>query len=477
MEHVPAPSAPEPTRTPAGSVASVPVPHAGSRAATAVIPGAAGIGRLPPSALLGLQRSAGNAATVALLQREAAAGQAAAPATAGGPPVLQREGGGGAGLSVKHTYTFPDKKLGEKDLSYVQATASLGGSIDYEVTPPPAPASAPTGPAPTPAGSGGEPTPLASPGGPQVKGSGGLNVSADEVKYQAEVNLEFEKRAVGLFEGSTPKAKFGGEASGDKGKLGLEFSMEGQDLEPKFAFNLVEMDPQKGIHFATLEAAIDWKIHEFTHTASDGAALKVTPKATFKVALEPNYERIFMYLLEEGGAAVAAEALVAGGMIAAGAIAIVGFLITLGDGEAEARAVDNAVDARRKLVLGFVAGATGEPMTPGDDFTMEGHNRGVQWRNDLKSGQLASGVPVPPSVIDEKSKESKTKIEESAQRTATQIMRGALVQRYWEIHYINREIPWAEIDHVFMMLMEATGFGVPQPQEGKNVGGASVLPE
>ena len=473
MEHVPAPNPPEPTRTPMPAVASVPVQGTGSGPRVGAIPAGPGIGRLPPSAILGLQRSAGNAATLALLQREAAGG----PAPVAGLPAVQREGGGGVALSAKHTYTFPDKKLGQKDLSYAQATASLGGSIDYEVTPPPAPATAPAGPTPSPGGSGGEPTPLPSPGGPQVKGSAGVNASAEDVKYQAEVGVEFEKRAVGLFEGSTPKAKFGGEASGDKGKLGVEFSMEGQDLEPKFAFNLLEMDAQKGIHFATLEAAIDWKIHEFTHTASDGAALKITPKATFKVALEPNYERIFMYLLEEGGAAVAAEALIAGGMIAAGAFAIVGFLLTLGDGEAEARAIDNAVASRQKLVLGFVAGATGEQITPGDDFTMEGRNRGIQWRNDLKAGQRGNGVPVPPSVIDEKSKENKAKIEESAQRAATGIMRGALVQRYWEIHYISREVPWAEIDHVFMMLMEATGFGVPQPQEGKNVAGASVLPE
>ena len=47
----------------------------------------------------------------------------------------------------------------------------------------------------------------------------------------------------------------------------------------------------------------------------------------------------------------------------------------------------------------------------------------------------------------------------------------------WEIHYIQKKIPWAEIDTVFMMLMEGQGFGRPQPQEGKNVGGPSVLPE
>ena len=272
-------------------------------------------------------------------------------------------------------------------------------------------------------------------------------MSGSELKYQAEVGVEFEKRASGLLEGCTPKAKFGGEASGDKGKLGVELSMEGEMLEPKFAFNLAEIDPQKGIHFATLEVGVDWKIHEWSFTAQDGAAVKITPKATLKVAIEPNYERIFLYLVEQGGATVAADAAIAGGMIAAGALTIIGFLLTLGDGEAEARAVDNAEKARTQLVAGFVAGATGDAITLGDDFTMEGHNRGRQWRTDLQSGQRGSGIPVPPSVIDAKSKENRAQIEASARRTATEIMHEALVQRYWEIHYVQQMVPWADIRH------------------------------
>jgi hypothetical protein len=235
------------------------------------------------------------------------------------------------------------------------------------------------------------------------------------------------------------------------------------------------MDEKKGIHFATLETAVDWKIKEWSFTAADGASVKLTPKATLKVALEPNYDRIFTYLLEEGGAQVAMEAAIAGGMIAAGAVTIIGFLLTMGDGEAEARAIDNADTARKQLVAGFVAGALNEDMTFSDDFTMEGHNRGVQWRNDLRQGK--KGIPVPPSVLDEKTKEHKAAIESSARATANQLMHEALVQRYWEIHYIKKEVPLQEIDTVFMMLMEGQGFGRPEPQEGKNVEGESVLPE
>ncbi len=282
-------------------------------------PGALGSAHLPPAALLELQRTVGNTATVALLQREAAGRRRPAVAQR---TVLQRNGGGAApAVSAKHTYTVPDKKLGEKDLSYVTATLSVGGSLDYEVTPPPAAPTPSSGSPGAPGGSSTEgPTPLPSPGPGQVKGSGGLNVGGDALKYQAEVGIEFEKRASGLLEGCTPKAKFGGEASGDSGKLGVELSLEGQTLEPKFAFNLAEIDPQKGIHFATLEVAVDWKIHEWSFTTTDGATVKIAPKATLKVAIEPNYERIFLYLVEQGGATVAAEAAIAGGMIAAGAL-------------------------------------------------------------------------------------------------------------------------------------------------------------
>ena len=45
---------------------------------------------------------------------------------------------------------------------------------------------------------------------------------------------------------------------------------------------------------------MDWKIKEFTHKASDGAEIKVTPKVTPKVAIEPNYKRLLEALLEEG---------------------------------------------------------------------------------------------------------------------------------------------------------------------------------
>jgi hypothetical protein len=427
--------------------------------------------RLQPAAILGLQRLAGNAATAALLQREPAAQ----------PAAVQREGEAlASGPSVKHTFQFPEHKFPERELGYVTATPALTGSVDYEVTPPPASLAGAPEPSATPAGgsdTGGGPTPLPSPGPAELKGSGGVKASPTDLKYQAEVGAEFQKHAVGLFEGSTPKAKIGGEVSGDKGNLGIEISMEGDTFEPKFAFNVFEMDPQKGIHFATFEAAVDWKIHEWTFKAEDGASIKIAPKATLKVAIEPNYERIFQFLLEEGGAEVVADAAIAGGMIVAGAAAIVGTLITLGDGDAEARAIDNAEKARTQVVAGFVAGATGDEISPTDDFFMEGQNQGRQWRADLQSGERGHGIPVPPSVIDTKSKENRAQIEAGATKTANQILHDEIVRRYWEIHYIQREVPWAEIDTVFMMLMEGQEFGRPGPQEGKNTAGASALPE
>ncbi len=463
----------EPERRP-GPAAAAPVAIPGFEPSAMLGQRGPAIGHLGPPAILGFQRSAGNAATSTLLRPAAGRGRPTVARRA----VAQREGGSAPGPSTKHTYTLPDKKLGERELSYVTATTSVSGSLDYEVTPAPAAAApapaADAAPVPTGVGS---PTPLASPGSGELKGSGGVNASATDLKYQAEVGVEFDKRAVGLFEGCTPKAKIGGEASDDKGKLGIELSMEGDTFEPKFAFNLAEMDPQKGIHFATLEAAVDWKIKEWSFTAEDGSTVKITPKATLKVAIEPNYERIFQYLLEEGGAEVAAEALIAGGMIAAGAIAIIGFLAALGDGEAEARAVDNAEKARTALVAGFVAGATGAEFALTDDFGMEGHNRGVQWRTDLQNGQRGNGIPVPPSVIDDKAKEHRAQIEAGAMKTANQLMHDALVQRYWEIHWAQRHIPWAEIDTTFMMLLEGQQFGRPELQEGKNTAGASVLPE
>ncbi|HEY4346860.1 MAG TPA: hypothetical protein VGM80_04665 [Gaiellaceae bacterium] len=442
--------------------------------------GETGAGTLSPALLRGLQRTAGNAAVGALIARDEAA--VAAPA---------------AGPSIKNTATFPEKELGEKELDYVTVTLSLGGSIDYEYTPAATPATGTpaaspqaststsaspspentTAPPPQADGSNG-PTPLPSPKDGEVKGSGGINAGPDGGKYQAEVGIEFEKRATGILEGCTPKAKIGGETDGDKGgKLGVEFSLEGDKFEPKFAFNLFEMDAQKGIHFAQLETAVDWKIHEWTFNAADGTALKITPKATLKVAIEPNYEAIFQYLLEEGGAEVVAEVAIAGGMILIGVVTIVATLATLGDGEDEAKAIDNAEKAKDQIVSGFVMGATGEPGDFKDDFTMEGYLRGKQWRDDLTAGNRGRGIPVPPSVLDTKAKELKEQLRAGAEKTATQMMHDELVRRYWEIHYAQRLIPWSEIDTVFMMLMEGQGFGRPGPQEGKNASGASLLPE
>jgi hypothetical protein len=434
-----------------------------------VVPGAALVGaspqwalpRLPPSSLLALQRLAGNAATSAMIQRKPAPPRGPAPA----PVVVQREVGGAA-TSAKHTVKFPDLKLMKKEAGYVEVEVKASGSVDYEITAPPPPATAPktlpTTPPPSPAG----PIPLPSPGGPEVSSSGGASISDEGLKYQAEVGLAWEKRATGIFEGMTPKAKVGGETSADGGKLGVEMSLEGEKLEPKFGFTLAEMDAQKGIKFATMEAGVDWKIKEWEYTATDGAKLKVTPKATLTVSIEPNYERIFLYLVEQGGATVAAEALVAGSIIFIGAFTIVGFIMTLGEGEAYAQAIDEAGDVRKKLVEGFTAGATAQDTDASDKFMAKGLELGRTWRADLKAGK--KGTPVPDVVIDEKSRENQARIRSSAEQSANQVVHNALVVRYWDIHYVQRNLPWAEIDTIYSMLMEGQGFGKPEPQEGKN---------
>lgn len=461
----------QPDREPAVTQTRAP----GETAASAALQGRWDPSRLEPRSLLALQRSAGNAATVTMLQRQVVSAGARPPAR----PVVQRDGGG-ASPSVKHTVKFPDLPLlkPKRDAGYVEVGVTTTGSVDYEITAPPPPATAPktlpTSPTPTPAG----PIPLPSPGGPETSASGGAVMSDEGAKYQAEVGLAWEKRATGIFEGMTPKAKVGGEAGADGGKLGVEMSLEGETLEPKFGFTLAEMDADKGIKFLTMEVGVDWKIKEWEYTAADGAKLKITPKATLTVSIEPNYERIFLNLVEQGGEAVAAEALVAGSMIFIGAFTIVGFIITLGEGEEYAQAIDEAGEARKKLVDGFTAGATGQDAGPGDKFTAKGVELGRAWRADLKSGK--KGTPVPDVVIDEKSKENKARIATSAEQAANQVMHNALVVRYWDIHYIQRNLPWAEIDTIYSMLMEGQGFGKPEPQEGKNYKppeGEAALPE
>ena len=50
------------------------------------------------------------------------------------------------------------------------------------------------------------------------------------------------------------------------------------------------------------------------------------------------------------------------------------------------------------------------------------------------------------------------------------------MQRFWEIHHIQRQITWADIDTTSMMPMEVRSSVAPA-EGGKNVAGASVLPE
>ena len=405
-----------------------------------------------------LQRSAGNAAVTRLLQRTSAT------------RVAQRDPGATvAPTAVKHTLTLPDHSLGKKEVSYAQVGAAVGGVIDFEFTPAsaPAPSAAPApAAAPDPAG-----------GGPTVKGAAGVNATPDGARYQAEVTAEFEKRTEGLFAGCTPKAKLGGEVGKDGSKLGIEFSMEGQNFEPKFAFNLLEISQNDGIHFAVLEAALDWKMAEFPFTTADGTAIKISAKPTVKVKIEPNYRKIFMQLAEEAAITLGAEALIAGGMILIGAATIGGFILTYGDGADYAKAIDHAEAARTKIVAGFVAGALNEDMTFADDFSMEGHNWGAQWRRDVSAGKNAKGLPIPKKVMDDKAKEFRTQIRSSAEKTANQILHQALVERYWEIHYIQKWAGIGSIDTIFMMLMEGQGFGRPGAEEGRSGSGTSVLGE
>jgi hypothetical protein len=265
-----------------------------------------------------LQRSAGNAAVARMLQRE--------PAAAPSPGVVS------VGL-VKHTFTVPDKKLGgEKDLGYAQAQFKVGGTIDLEITPLQA--------ATTPGAPSGDVT---------LKGSGGVN-AGDGTKYQAEVTAEFEKRVGGILDGCTPKAKVGGEVGGEGSKLGLEISLEGQRFEPKLGFTVLDVGKEE-VKFATLEAAVDWKIHEWTYRASDGADIKIAPKATPKLAIEPNYKRIIQAVLEEGVEGAASltldAALVAGPPLLAAIVIAQGIYLAGEKGELHKRILTGAVDARQ----------------------------------------------------------------------------------------------------------------------------------
>jgi hypothetical protein len=460
-----------------------------------------------PATVLRLQRQAGNGATTALIRREGTAARRALAArqdrslqravddalAPGGPQAVQRLASlpgvqrDGEGVNVTHKRVFNTPELKPKqprDLGYVQWTPSLAGSLEVEISPPASPSAATPGgktstPPPVPASApvqGPGTKPLASPGGAKVNASSGVASDLKEDVVQAEVGLEWEKRQGGLLDNMAPKVKIGGEANANKAKVGLEMSLEGQYLEPKFGFTLLGAEGDE-IKFATLEVGLDVKIHSWEIPLSDGSTAKVTPKVLLKIAIEPNYSRIFTYLVEQGGAAVAAEALVAGGIIFAGAFSIVGFILTLGDGAAYAKAIDDAADARKSLIAGFVAGATGAENS-GDEWTKRGWAFGDQWRNQVRAGGR-SGIPVPLGVIDVKAKESQEAIRKSAESTANQVIHNALVLRYWEIHYIERYVPWEEIDTIYSMLMEGQGFGKPEPQEGKNAKpeeGAGTLP-
>jgi hypothetical protein len=391
----------------------------------------------------------------------------------------------GPSATVKHTVTLKDREF--KDIlngsTYAKAVPAIGGAIDFEFeSDSPAPAAGPattTSSAPTPGTPSSPASPASAGKGPEIKSAYGANATQEKgLSLQAEVVAEFEKQTDGLLSGMTPKVKLGGEAAGDRGKLGIEFSAEGQHFEPKFAFNLLEVGDGK-VEFLSLEAAVDWKMfpNGISFTTFDGTKVKISPKPTVKLKIQPNYEKILQTLVEEAAATIGAEALIAGGMIFAGAFAITGFILTYGDGKAYAAAIENAEKGRRSIVEGFVAGATGADYAIKDDMGMEGHNHGSNWRRNLGSGDNKSGLPVPRKAIDQKTKEHTTQIHDSAFKTASSIMHDALVERYWEIHYLQRNLPWAEIATTFKMLMEGQQFGRPTPEEGRTGGGVSVLPE
>jgi hypothetical protein len=293
-------------------------------------PGGAGLGAallagdprvgLDPGRVTALSARAGNAGVARMLARQ----PVAAPPKPAVTPVGQ----------VKHTFTIPDKKLGDaKDVGYAQAQFKIGANVDLEITPLQA-ATAPGAPS----------------GDVTLKGSGGVNVG-DGTKYQAEVTAEFDKRVGGILDGCTPKAKVGGEAGTQGSKLGLEVSLEGQRFEPKFGFTVIDVSKEDGIKFATLEVAVDWKITEWNYKASDGADIKIAPKATPKLSIEPNYRRILQALLEEGveGAATLTldAALLAGPPLLAGIIIAQGIYMAGEKGELHRQILEGAVDARQ----------------------------------------------------------------------------------------------------------------------------------
>jgi hypothetical protein len=318
--------------------------------------------------VIALQQGAGNAAVANLLRASAPPAGAPPPATRplapATPNALARQPTPAAPTitpvaQVKHTYTVPDKKLGAaKELGYAQAQFKVGGVIDFEFTPR-QPGASPEGPAGSAAGGGG-------PGGVTLKGAGGVNVG-DGAKYQGEVTAEFDKRVGGILDGCTPKAKVGGEASTDKAKLGLEVSLEGQTFEPKFGFTIVDINKEDGIKFATLELAFDWKIKEFEFTAGDGTQIKITPKATPKIEIEPNYKRIATALMEggvESAVSMAVEAaLVAGPPLLAGIIIAQGIYMAGEKGQLHRNILEGATDARQ-AAMDYAQVMTGSEAVP-----------------------------------------------------------------------------------------------------------------
>ena len=392
--------------------------------------------------LASVQRTAGNAAVEHMLTRSVQRS-----------PLVQRQ----PSVSSKNKYTFPDRKLGKKSLSYAQATLKAGGEIEYEITPPTGPAgSVKSGTDVSGIGSNKAPE-----GGGGTKGSGGINAGPSAAAYQAEVSHEFEKKTEGWLTGWTPKAKIGGEVGGKGYKLGLEGSIEGENIEPKFGFTFLEADSKGEITFAALEVAVDLKLLTFKHVFSDGATATIVVKPQLKVSLEPDYAKLMQWFLEEVATVVGAEVLIVGGFILGGVMIVAGTLLTLGDGEDMSRIVEEAGKYRTAYVNGFVTEITQGGAAFNDDYTMEGANRGRQWIQDLRQGAGSKGVPIPASVLKEKVKEHRAAAEAAATAAINAYLHNLLVKGYWDIHYIRKFIGSSYIETTFKMLMEGQGFGRP----------------
>jgi hypothetical protein len=369
------------------------------------------------ASMLHLQRTAGNRAVSAAVQRQ-------------------------VGGSAKGGFSFPEAKSPKRSVGgYVTAQVAIGGSVDYTITPP---------------GGGGGP----------ISVSGGSSLSPDAAKYQVEVERQFNKIADGWLQGFTPSVKIGGEANSNGGyKLGVEGGLGGEKVDFSLGFAFLEADGKGEISFATLEAAATLKHLSFTFVAADGTTVQVSAKPTAKLAIEPDYAAMLRFFLQRCAAVVSAEVLIIGGAALAGAAAIGGYLLTINDGKKIAAITEQAVLARGDYINGFMAGITpGNDYSFDNDYKMEGYLRGSQWLRDLRTGAGREGLPIPESVLKQKVAEHQAQARGAATAAINAYLHQLLVKQYWEIHW-GRKFMGYPIETIFQMLLEYHGFGRPAPHE------------